>query len=1031
MKISNQFFALLLFFVLGVSWLAAQEKSGQIRGTVKDVATGEPLIGVNVVLKGTSLGAASDIYGKYVINNVSSGSYTMKFSYIGYKAKETPVVFKGAALEVNMSLEAQSIEGEAVVITAQARGQNAAINQQLASNTISNVVSSEKIHQLPDASAAMALSRLPGVSLMNGDQIVIRGVQAKLNQVLVNGIEMPSTDMNNRSTGLGFISSNLLSGIEVIKVLTPDLDANTIGGVVNLKLREAPSGFHFDALGQGNYNASDHVYDNYKFWISVSDRFFDDHLGVFLQGNADRSDGGNQFASISPSMLGKGDVSYGNATYQTSGANFGYDMNIVKTSGGSLILDYRLPNGKIILQNTYVGNLTDQNANQIQLGFDLNTVNYTVNRQLYGKDLWINALQLENTFGNIKVDATASHSFTQQYTRFGHELNPWTDFVNQSSYSAPFGLDASGNIIRYNLVEQGLTLEKTLGILDNLDPADADSSTIGGWISSHANQFAQHLYNTSFNVTMPVTFSDDISATFKAGGKYTRTTRENNVDQNFAHGDADTYANPDANNYFPGKVLSASNKLSMRDVRDNNFTRGKYFLNSFYNFTNGRGFPVVIDASKYDPWLQLSELGWASPVQQQNSWKDDWNGAEQFRAGYLMGTFNLGAKLTILGGARIESYNMKFHAEFTQVQHNVYGTSVSTINNSLWDSTSSPNLYHNIPASTHNVDRTDNNIFPGVQLKYAITEWSDVRLAYSTGISRPDYTAIIPKIAFQSGNFELGNPTLKPSTVKNVDFQASLHSNTLGLFTVGLFYKEIKDQMYGTSIYYSELSKYGSSVYIPDSAFMQNRFDFQVPKFQTVGVSLNNPNLGYIRGIEVDWQTNFWYLPKPLNALVLDVNYTKSASNTAYRILTPTTVTVFDTIGGRIKSRNVYGTRDTTFEGRLVQQANDVVNVALGIDYKDFSGRLSFSMTGNVINSVGSRPEEMGYTGNIYRWDFTIKQNLPIDGLSVSLSGLNIFHNGINSYRDYRIDPSAPVTRNLTSVLFSPTSFEMNLRYSF
>ena len=108
-----------------------------------------------------------------------------------------------------------------------------------------------------------------------------------------------------------------------------------------------------------------------------------------------------------------------------------------------------------------------------------------------------------------------------------------------------------------------------------------------------------------------------------------------------------------------------------------------------------------------------------------------------------------------------------------------------------------------------------------------------------------------------------------------------------------------------------------------------------------------------------------------------------------------------------------------------------MVNVALGIDYKDFSSRLSFSMTGNVINSVGSRPEEMGSTGNIYRWDFTIKQNLPIDGLSVSLSGLNIFHNGINSYRDYRIDPSAPITRNLISVLYSPTSFEMNLRYSF
>jgi len=1032
MNLSTRHLIIMFLLLLsGTPFLSAQE-SGQIKGVITDATTTDVLIGANVTIKNTSLGCPSDVDGKYVINAVPAGTYTLKVSYIGYRSKETTVEIKsGATLEMNFSLTSQALEGEEVVVTAQARGQKAAINQQLSSNTISNIVSAERIHELPDASAAAALSRLPGVSLMNGDQVVIRGVQAKLNQVLINGIEMPSTDMNNRSTNLGFISSNLLSSIEVIKAVTPDMDANTIGGVVNLRLREAPTGLHFDVLSQGNYNASDHVADNYKFWASVSERFFDDKLGVFLQGNVDRTDGGNQLASITPTLTGTNNNEYGQATYITNGANFEYDANIVKTSGGSLILDYRLPNGKIVLQNTYAGNLTDQNNNQIQLGFDNNTVNYTVDRELFGKDLWINALQIENTFGSIKVDGSLSHSFTQQYTRFGHELNPWTDFVNNSSYSAPFGVDGSGQIIRYNNSEQGLSLQKALGILDNLNPADADSSTIGGWISTHSNQFAQHLYNASLNISAPVNFSNDITATFKAGGKYTRTTRENNVDQQFAHGDADTYANPDANNYFPGVTLSAANKLSMQEVQDKNFTRGKYYLNSFYTFANGRGFPVVIDESKYDAWLKLSALGWAVPVQQGNSWKDDWNGAEQFSAGYLMGTFNLGPELTILGGVRLESYNMNYHAQFTQVQHTVYGTSVSTINNTLWDSTNSANLYHNIPANTHNVNRTDNNIFPGVQLQYKFNDWSDIRVAYTTGIARPDYTAIIPKVEFQVGNFELGNPMLKPSTVQNFDVIGSLHSNTLGLFTVGLFYKEIKDQMYSTSIYYVNLAQYAANVYIPDSTFLADRFGFQVPGSQTVGISLNNQNLGYIRGIEIDWQTNFWYLPRPFNALVLDVNYTKSGSNTAYTILTPKATVVNDTINGRIKPRNVYSTLDTSFDGRLIQQANDVVNAALGIDYKGFSGRISFSMTGNVLSRVGARPEEMEYTGNIYRWDFTLRQNLPIEGLSVALNGTNIFHNGISYYRKYRLAPDAPITENLFRVLYSPTTFEMNLRYSF
>ena len=209
------------------------------------------------------------------------------------------------------------------------------------------------------------------------------------------------------------------------------------------------------------------------------------------------------------------------------------------------------------------------------------------------------------------------------------------------------------------------------------------------------------------------------------------------------------------------------------------------------------------------------------------------------------------------------------------------------INGSIGDSTNPVNVYHNVPYTIFNVDRTDNNLFPGVQVQYKFNDWSDIRLAYTTGISRPDYTAIIPKIEFQVGNFELGNPLLKPSTAQNYDIIGSFHSNTLGLFTVGLFYKEIKNQMYSTSIYYVNLSQYAGNVYIPDSTFLVDRFGFTVPNSQTVGISLNNPNLGYIRGIEIDWQTNFWYLPRPFNSLVLDVNYTKSGSNMAYTILKP------------------------------------------------------------------------------------------------------------------------------------------------
>ena len=87
-------------------------------------------------------------------------------------------------------------------------------------------------------------------------------------------------------------------------------------------------------------------------------------------------------------------------------------------------------------------------------------------------------------------------------------------------------------------------------------------------------------------------------------------------------------------------------------------------------------------------------------------------------------------------------------------------------------------------------------------------------------------------------------------------------------------------------------------------------------------------------------------------------------------------------------------------------------------------------MQGNVITSVGARPEEDQFTGNIYKWDFTLKQDLPIEGLSIQLSGINIFHNATETYRKFRRVVDGPISDNLLSERYSPTVFEFNLRYT-
>jgi TonB-dependent receptor len=1001
-KQSTIIFLLPVTFLLFFSFAYSQNK-GQIQGTITDSTTGDALYGANVIIEGTSLGAASDINGNYKIYNVPADSLIVIVRYIGYQQKEIPVkIIGGSTIEVNVPMLSEVIKGETVVVTAQAFGQKGAINQQLTSNTIINVVSAEKIHQLPDDNAATAISRLPGISLMNGDQVVIRGIQAKLNSVLLNGIEIPSTDMTNRATNLGFISSNMLSSIEVTKALTPDMDANAIGGVVNLRLREAPSDFHFDVFTQGNYNTLDRTTDNYKIWASASYRFFEDKLGVFLQGNADKSDIGQDVTTANFQLLGSGSTAYGEAPYQMQNYVLQDQWNVINNGGVSLILDYLLPQGKIVFQNTYANNLSNNTAYRNTYGLDNTQAQYGITRDKYGKDLMINALQSEYNFGDIKTELSLSHSFANKYTRIRYgDVGQPMYFYNTNSH--PYGYDDNGKRIDFLAQRQFLTLDDALKI--PIDASDAPDAAVQGWVVGREEAFDQHVYNAILDFTVPVTFSEDVSSKFKLGGKFTRSTRENDVEAQF-NGAYDTDYYTTTSNFFPNHPnLTPQNPVLFRDLWYTDYERGNYYLNGDYDFQ------YAYDRDLMDRYMEASMEGWQPARHATNSERDDFNGSEVFSAGYLMGEFNIGPRITLIAGARFEHYNMDYHGKFVYVTHSVYG-------------------YGKLFDTLNTVNRNDDNLFPNVQLRYKFTEWSDIRLAYTKGISRPDYNAIMPSIYIEPGGAgQAGNTELIPAISTNYDLYLSFYTNEIGLFTVGGFYKKINDVFFQTNIFYQNLSHYNVS--FPDSATwaaLGVQPNAMPTASQQITTFLNNPEPAYVRGIELDWQTNFWYLPKPFNSLVFNINYTRAWSDMDYQQVRNQTITVQDPITHRPK--NTYVTTDTVRNARLLYQGDHALNIALGIDYKGFSGRISFNLQGNVITSVGARPEEDQFTGDTYRWDFMLKQDLPLEGLSIQLNGINIFNNAVYTYRNFRRAVDGPVQLNEASIAYSPRIFQFNIRYS-
>jgi TonB-dependent receptor len=659
-------------------------------------------------------------------------------------------------------------------------------------------------------------------------------------------------------------------------------------------------------------------------------------------------------------------------------------------------LDYVLPHGKIVLQNTLAHTVNDLTAYRYYLDFAANALTYTLNRDKNNRELLINALQTEYNFGTVKAEFTLSHSYSDKNTdiRYGDAGDNF-GFINQTEHH-PFGVDANGNPISYAGVRQNLTPDDVYKI--QIDPTDSRDAAISNWATTRSEAFKQHLYNSTLDFTVPVSFTEDFSAKFKVGGKFSRSTRMNDLEEKYSRTDAAFY-NADST-FLPNKILNKDNPLLLSDIQNNNFTRGQYFLNNTYNMK------YVIDVNQMDKFLPLSTMGWVPGRHMTNSERYDFNGAEIFSAGYLMGDFSIGSRLTILGGARFEHYNMNYKANFVYATHSVDGLGM------VYD-------------TLNTVDRNDDNVLPNVQLRYKFTDWADLRLAYTNSLSRPDYQAIMPNVYFEPGNLgQAGNSKLKPTFSKNYDVSLSFYNNEIGLFTVGGFYKNLDNVFYQTNIYYGNLSYYNVS--FPDSAAWKSLGVHAPNASDQIQTFVNNPHPAHIKGLEFEWQTNFWYLPKPLNALVLNINYTRVWSDMDYQQLRN-----IDSAyqSGRF-TLHKYFIIDTLRNARLLYQGDNILNIALGVDYKGFSGRVSFNLQGNVITTVGSRPELDQFTGNIYKWDLMLQQKLPIEGLSIAFNVENLTHSPTYTYQHFRRSANGPIVDNLASTLYGPRNFELNLRYS-
>jgi TonB-dependent receptor len=291
--------ALFGLFVLSAAIFAPRlhAQTGSITGTVVDVTTNLPLAGATVSIPQLDRVSLSNANGRFALVGIPTGSREVRVVYLGYTAATRTVsVTAGGVQNIEFRLEPDALELEGLVASATRQGQAAALNQQLTSMSISNVVAADQIGRFPDANIGDAMKRLPGITIIQDQGEarfgLIRGTEPKYNSVMINGERIPSAEAEVREVQLDLIPSDMVRAVEVTKTITADMDADAIGGAVNIVTRAAPtsrrisatlgSGFNFlseEPMGVGSFVYGDRFGEDGTVGLVVSGSYNNHKLG--------------------------------------------------------------------------------------------------------------------------------------------------------------------------------------------------------------------------------------------------------------------------------------------------------------------------------------------------------------------------------------------------------------------------------------------------------------------------------------------------------------------------------------------------------------------------------------------------------------------------------------------------------------------------------------------------------------------------------------------------------------------------------
>jgi TonB-dependent receptor len=798
--------------------LMGYAQKGVVSGKVLDKEDKMPLPGAMVEIVGMNKYTISDYNGRYEFLNVTTGSYTIKLKYLGYVVATGEVIVTEKINTVyDFELIASGTELNEVVVGDILKGQAKALSQQKHNKKISNIISSDQVGRFPDANVGDALKRVPGITMQNDQgearNIIIRGLAPSLNSVTLNGDRIPSAEGDNRNVQMDLIPSDMISTIEVSKTLTSDMDADAIGGSVNLVTRPTPNGERISATIGGGY-APIREKGIYTAGVVYGNRFLNNKFGAVVSGSYNNVDFGSD--NIENEWV-KDD--FGNEFLQASEIRR-YDVQRIRRSA-SVSLDYKFNENNTIFANA-IYNWRDDRENRFRTTYDdIEAIYDAVDVE---KIIGFEGRVKRQTKGGIDNSRNKSRRLedqrVQNYSLSGeHLISSKIDLDWGANYSKAREYRPGERYIEYR--QKGLDMTQDLSnpkfpLMTSTGEA-LDKFKFNS-VTENTDDTSESEFGAKINIRFPFTIIPAEKGRIRTGLRL--RMKEKSRNNNF-------YAYKPINS---GMGLLSEITTSYFDGKD--FNPGNKYVAGTFASANFLGNLDLNNASLFDKETDPSEY-----------LAVNYNAKENIYATYVRWDQDFNDKFSMVLGVRVEKTKIDYTGNRVLDEDKLEG--VINITNSY------------------------TNVLPSLTLQYNATKDLILRAAATTALARPDYYALAPYVNNIAADKEIlaGNPDLDVTYSYNYDFMVENYFKSVGLISGGVFYKKLNDFIYNFSDSQFTTDKFAANFPAQDNPIpVGEKWTFVQPK---------NGETVDVLGFEVAFQRQLdFFESKFLKGFGIYLNYT-------------------------------------------------------------------------------------------------------------------------------------------------------------